>query len=192
MNYKDIDGWFDFEDVYEEIVALYDNATFVEVGSWLGRSAAFMGDLIKKSGKNIKFYAVDTWQNGPVPDEVVAARLKALGGDAYETFMNNIRESGLDGVVNPLRMLSSEAATKFQDGSLEFVYIDASHDYESVKEDIRLWLPKIKLGGIIAGHDLGHDPVRRAVSEELPHALKYMKYGSNATWYHRNFHRVNS
>jgi predicted O-methyltransferase YrrM len=49
---------------------------------------------------------------------------------------------------------SVTAAKDFLDGYLDFVYIDANHSYASVKEDILAWLPKIKKGGIIGGHDL--------------------------------------
>ena len=42
---------------------------------------------------------------------------------------------------------------KFEDGTYDFVYIDADHSYESVKKDIELYLPKLKKGGIIGGHD---------------------------------------
>ena len=42
--------------------------------------------------------------------------------------------------------------------NLDLVYIDAAHDYDSVKQDILTWLPKIKKGGFIAGHDYRYDP----------------------------------
>ena len=45
------------------------------------------------------------------------------------------------------------AAEMFEDGSLDFIYIDGLHDYESVKADIAGFYPKLKVGGIIAGHD---------------------------------------
>ena len=48
---------------------------------------------------------------------------------------------------------SIEGAKKFKDASVDFVYIDANHAYKYVKEDIVAWLPKIKKGGVIAGHD---------------------------------------
>jgi methyltransferase family protein/glycosyl transferase-like sugar-binding protein len=51
------------------------------------------------------------------------------------------------------RKTSLEAAALIPDGSLDFAYIDARHDYASVLEDLEAWLPKVKPGGILAGHD---------------------------------------
>lgn len=51
------------------------------------------------------------------------------------------------------RMTSAEGADRLGDGTLDFVYIDARHDFASVMEDCRLWFPKVRPGGILAGHD---------------------------------------
>ena len=51
------------------------------------------------------------------------------------------------------RMTSLEAAPKIADYSLDFVYIDARHDYASAMEDLEAWYPKVRPGGIVAGHD---------------------------------------
>lgn len=50
-------------------------------------------------------------------------------------------------------MDSISASKRFKNNSLDFVFIDAAHDYESVKADILAWLPKVKNNGILAGHD---------------------------------------
>lgn len=52
-----------------------------------------------------------------------------------------------------VRARSTEAAKTIEDGSLDFVFIDGAHDYESVKEDINAWYPKVRKGGILSGHD---------------------------------------
>ena len=68
-------------------------------------------------------------------------------------------------------LTSKEAAKKFESKSLDLVFIDANHTYEAVKEDIALWLPKVRLGGVICGHDyhrtgnIPHNGVKRAVDE---------------------------
>ena len=55
--------------------------------------------------------------------------------------------------VEWLRMLSEEAVKFIPDDSVDFVYIDARHDYCAVTEDLELFWPKLRVGGIMAGHD---------------------------------------
>ncbi len=52
-----------------------------------------------------------------------------------------------------LKAYSPQCSEEFANESLDFVYIDALHDYDSVKSDMEAWFPKIKQGGILAGHD---------------------------------------
>ena len=62
-----------------------------------------------------------------------------------------------------------EAVNDFADNSLDFVYIDANHSYESVKADILAWLPKMKHNAIISGDDYNiYQDVNKAVEELLP------------------------
>lgn len=73
-----------------------------------------------------------------------------------------------------VKALSADAARGVPDGSLDFVYIDAAHDYENVKIDLNAWAPKVKVGGIIAGDDFydfpsGKGGVMRAVTEFTSH-----------------------
>ena len=49
-------------------------------------------------------------------------------------------------------MLSSEAASLVEDNSLTFLYIDGNHGHDAVKEDLEVWYPKLKRGGLCAGH----------------------------------------
>ena len=52
-----------------------------------------------------------------------------------------------------MRMYTTEAAKLVPDDSLDFIYVDARHDYCGVREDLREWWPKLRMGGILAGHD---------------------------------------
>ncbi len=63
------------------------------------------------------------------------------------------------------RLESVNAASNFDDGYFDLVYIDANHSYETVKEDINAWLPKINNGGWIGGHDICTPSVKKAVAE---------------------------
>lgn len=63
-----------------------------------------------------------------------------------------------DGRLVPMRMRSLDAASKFEDGSLAFVYIDADHSYSAALADMCAWWPKVKPGGVFCGHDFGDGP----------------------------------
>ena len=57
------------------------------------------------------------------------------------------------GKVEFIRMLSEDAAKVIKNNSLDFVYIDGNHQYEFAKKDVKLYYPKVKKGGFLAGHD---------------------------------------
>lgn len=145
--YKDLgEEWFTYPELYKSMVEkVNDKAHFVEVGVWKGMSASYMAVEIINSGKQIKFDCVDNWE---MIDPLIAEELYE---GIWETFQTNIEP--VKHIINPVRAISWEAAEQYKDKSLDFVFIDASHDYESVKKDIEAWLPKVKKGGVIAGHD---------------------------------------
>ena len=83
----------------------------------------------------------------------------------------------------PMVMESRQACESFEDNSLDFVFVDGDHSYEGVKEDIDIWLPKIKTGGYICGHDYDSRPgVRQAVDEAFGTAVKA---DANRTWFYK-------
>ncbi len=73
----------------------------------------------------------------------------------YQTACEKLAKFGARSKLH--RKTSAEAAKDFPAGSLDFVYIDAQHHYEAVRDDIALWYPKVKVGGIIGGHDFFED-----------------------------------
>jgi len=68
------------------------------------------------------------------------------------------------GKINILT-LSSIEASKILNETFDFIYIDAKHAYPSMKMDIDAWLPKIRSGGVLCGHDYQIEDVRKAVEE---------------------------
>lgn len=146
--YNNIKGWFGFQNLYRsEVLKASNNAHFVEVGTFLGCSAAYMAVEILNSNKDIKFDCVDTWKGSEEHIGMNDINLDTL----YEDFLNNIKP--VKNIIKPVRMESVIASKLYNDNFLDFVFIDASHDYESVKKDIYAWLPKVKSGGTLAGHD---------------------------------------
>ena len=131
MYWEKIIGAFNFDNIYSDMILKYNNATFVELGTFNGRSAVFMAEKIKESGKNIKFYTIDiSW-----PDDI-------------EKNLEPVK-----GYVTPIHGSSHILYKKFPDESIDFLFIDADHSYEAVKKDLELWYPKVKHGGVISGHD---------------------------------------
>lgn len=154
------EDWFTFPNLYRDIIKKYgNNSHFVEVGSWKGRSASFMGVEIHNSGLDIKFDCVDTWNGSAEHQEMDVVKKSEL----YVEFLNNI--SPVIDHITPIRKTSLEASQRYQDNSLDFVFIDASHQYQDVLDDIKSWLPKLKNGGTLAGHDYGYNEVNKAVNE---------------------------
>jgi hypothetical protein len=99
---------------------------------------------------NGTLYLVDVWRK--LPDNQYSDMSNQKDPiDIYSETIKNI--SGYEDRAFMLRMSGNKAVNLFQDQSLDFIYIDANHTYEAVKQDIELWYPKIKSGGIFSGHD---------------------------------------
>lgn len=110
-----------------------------EVGVYTG---AYTLSLLRYC-PGLKLYGVDSWvkYGGYQGDN--------LSINAYEMAQENMK--GFD--CKLIKSLSNEAVKLFDDESLDFVFIDAGHSYESVVEDIALWSKKVRKGGIVYGHD---------------------------------------
>ncbi len=164
--YQAVPGWFVAEDVYMDAVRhAPDGAHFVEVGAWKGKSTSFMGVEIANSGKKIKFDCIDNWQGSKNRDELQQNDSDVKKGTLFEVFKKNI--TPVAGFVKPIVGDRTASASLYADKSLDFIYIDAAHDYESVKRDILAWLPKLKDDGLMTGDDFNEawPGVMKAVQE---------------------------
>lgn len=163
MTWKDIQGWFDFQSIYDQAANnIPENGIAVEIGTWKGRSAIYLADRIKQANKNATLFCIDSWSG--IVDHPFPMPL-SLG--AFREFQENVLACGHAEMIIPVISNSINATTIFPDRSIDFVFLDASHDYASVKRDIIAWLPKVRLGGTMAGHDYYHDTVRKALEETI-------------------------
>jgi predicted O-methyltransferase YrrM len=142
------ESWFTYQNLYLEMVNTFgDESHFVEVGNWKGRSASYMAVEIINSGKRIKFDCID---------------IHTMWETQYEDFLENTKL--VKEIINPIIGPSNEIVNQYKNESLDFVFIDASHDYEDILEDMKNWLPKIKVGGVFAGHDYSpHNPYEHSI-----------------------------
>lgn len=143
--YTEINGWFDYEKTYDFLLStMPEDGIFVECGAWLGKSSAYLCD---KASLSKTIYIVDSWLGSA--NEIQSTQKLATKTDIYNTFMNNMGNRNFI----PVKMQSDQAVLEFEDESCDVVFIDMEHTYEAVKNDIQMWLPKVKKGGYLAGHD---------------------------------------
>lgn len=138
-----IQGWFSDEEgaLYRKWVQTISNGQIVEIGNYHGLSLSF---IIETCGINHNtVYAIDVWH----PPE----------------FLQNMARWNALEFVKLLTMPSADAAKLFQDNSLDLVFIDGDHRFQTVSQDILAYLPKIKSGGWLAGHDYHWPEVAQAV-----------------------------
>lgn len=84
--------------------------------------------------------------------------------------------------------ISVASVTGFE--SLDFVYLDAGHEYENIKADFEAWYTKVRPGGIIAGHDYGHDNefpgVKKYIDELINNGLE-VNFTTDDIWEGKNY-----
>jgi hypothetical protein len=153
--FNEIPGWFSYSDLYDDVVnkAPFDS-TFVEVGTWLGKSTNYLASKIKESKKNINFITIDTFK-GTDDEELHQNIVGSFNGDVFYEFIDNTVLSNNYGSFNIIKDTSHNAANQFSNGSIDYIMLDAGHSYEDVTDDIKIWYNKIKPGGCISGDDYG-------------------------------------
>ena len=146
----------------------------VEVGTHRGDYAKVI--LEKWEGRRLD--CIDPWENSDAyKDQAVSlwggARNREEDYDAAFKDLNGFGER-----VRLIRDYSPQAANKYQNNSLDFVYIDGDHKQVAVACDLWAWYPKLKTGGILAGHDIvcpGELPDKNWGKEIQPAVLEFCK-----------------
>lgn len=127
---------------------------------------------------DMSMVCVDLW------DSSVDTGIDELeGGEDYDEFpmsyfYRRFACAMRDMPVTIHRMRTTDAAPLVEDGSLDFVFIDADHTEPAVRADIKAWRQKIRPGGLLCGHDIDQPQVRRAVAGEVG----TFEEGPNKVW----------
>lgn len=149
-----------------------------KVGAEIGCQAGNTTSQLLRHCPNLRLYAVDLW--GPVPKHLP-------GGEAY--YADDFQTQWIHFYYQTkpyrdrliiLKGVSWLMAEKVEDNSLDFIFIDASHEYEPVCNDILAWTPKLKPGGLLSGHDWDIPGVMAAINEYIP---TWKDSGVNKVWY---------
>lgn len=135
-------GW-DKDITRNELGDIMREAGF-KIGAEIGVRKGDYSKILCERIPDLKIYCIDPYipYRGRRPDQ---EKMDALFAHAQ----NNLKNFNATFV----RKTSMEAVNDFEDGSLDFVYIDAMHEFDPVMLDIIHWTPKVRIGGIVAGHD---------------------------------------
>lgn len=154
LSWEEIYGWFDFQNIYSDAVQnASDEDVFVEIGAYLGKSTIYMAKAIANSKKKIEFYVVDCF----------IGEFNEDNENLYERYLNNINKAEVAQYITTFNLKSELAAKKLETKKISFLFIDGDHSLEGIQSDIKNYLPLMKSGGTIAGHDYFHPPIKETV-----------------------------
>ena len=148
------------------------NFKMVEVGSLEGISTLLFAGCVNT------VYSVDCYDY-KVPETGRIPEHDQMFVEAERMFIS--RTKNVSNIIK-IRKTSIEAAKDFEDASLDAVYIDAEHDEDSVREDVRAWRPKIKRGGILSGHDFVLPHLRKILTEEEGFDISQITVSPDTSW----------
>jgi len=154
-NYKSLEGWFNMEKQYLELLnSVPEGGIFVELGAYKGKSTCFIATEIANQNRKVNFYTIDSFQGDTNSADIkeVESYKSVNVSKMFEEFSENVKHVN-DYIKEVIVSNSYEAANNFEDNSVDAIFIDAGHSYETVKKDILAWLPKMKKDSIMAGHD---------------------------------------
>ena len=160
-------GWFNYKEYYEKVAnRLPDKANFLEIGTYHGASISYLGSL----RQDLNLFSIDPFTSqGYMPWR----HFKNIPNRAGYN-MRNIKRFCKKIVL--LDGFSDEFVGFFSDGFFDQIYIDGDHSYEQVSKDIKNYLPKVRAGGYISGHDYhegGFPQIVRAVHENFEDVTRY-------------------
>lgn len=142
-------------------IALREKSIVVAIGGWKGRSTAIMASRAVKYGGDVYMVNIEDY----------------LLEDIFPTFKSNMVRLGLWTTIHLLLMESKIAAKIFSDNLLDMVFIDDEHGYSKMVSNITLWLPKLREGGILCGHDCGvYYPDWKVIVDNLKEDQDLLKY----------------
>lgn len=151
----EINKFFNYKPFYEWIAQREDFKRFAEVGVWKGHGVAFLARelMANREDRDFEIVAVDLfddlWKYKDYEKMYEGFKIKYI----YKMYEYNVKNREEGKYITEVKGYSDKSANQFEDGYFDVVFLDADHTEEQVKKDIYAWLPKVRKGGIISGHD---------------------------------------
>lgn len=137
-------------EILTHIISTRKYNTIVEIGVWKANNLLSLAD----DNSNCFFYGVDPYMYETYGENVNNdEKQNLLIKDAENIYGYVLNQAKKRNNVEIIKKTSLEAVKNFKNRSVDLVFIDALHTYKDVKDDILHWLPKIKAGGCLCGHD---------------------------------------
>lgn len=180
IKYTSIPGHFTKknEEFYDYVVEMIpEGGVFVELGVLFGKSLVYLVHKMKAKNKSFQVIGIDNFSGTKDWPRLYKGKHLARHCKEY------LKEAGVLDHISLIETSGDDAAQNFADASIDGVYIDACHEYEDVKNDIKVWTPKVKKGGLISGDDFIREwsGVIKAVKETLPSATN----NGRVWWVHK-------
>jgi predicted O-methyltransferase YrrM len=163
-------GWNGDRQIFPALIQQLKPSLIIEVGSWMGLSAANMAASCKALGLNdTAVVCVDTWLGSKEHwrDPNLVGHLELQNGypTFYRRFMTNMVQAGVSDVIVPVPMPSQIGASYLKDFKLqaELIYIDGSHEEKDVYDDLTAYWDLLHPGGVVFGDDFPWESVANAV-----------------------------
>lgn len=159
---SDLQGWGGHREFFEKMVRYTEPRLAIEVGSWKGRSAVTMGKLLEEyASPGSKLLCVDTWLGATEfvdkDDDDPKRGLRRVNGypTIYYQFLANVVLNNLSQKIVPFPQSSVNAARYLKKNKIQadLIYIDGSHEYEDVKQDLEHYYELLSPRGLICGDD---------------------------------------
>ena len=136
----------------DDLPVLFNRLGFIGVGAEVGVRNGNYSAWILHRWAGLQLISIDPWIAAPGDEYVdIANAAQRRHDDLYIQTVHRLQPFGDRSAI--WRMTSADAARQVRDASLDFVYIDARHDEAAITEDLTLWEPKVRPGGVLAGHD---------------------------------------
>lgn len=141
----------------KDLAKLFAELGFTK-GAEIGTDEGIYAEYLLNTIPGLLLYCIDPWDEYAYEEN---GQPESFERQKY--FENRMKraEERIKGKAHILRETSEEALDEFEDNSLDFVYIDGNHDFVNVAFDIHNWLKKVRVGGILAGHDYVRYPTRK-------------------------------
>jgi hypothetical protein len=163
---RGVEGFLGLDEAWalHEAARLYpppsETVNVVEIGSWKGRSTIALALGVRERG-NGSVMAIDPHTGSRELIEIYGPV------DTYGSFLWNIERAGVSDVVVPIRKTSHHARLAVEEKSVHVMFVDGSHEYEDVRQDIVDWVTALADHAVVSFNDPSAGGVYRALRERI-------------------------